>query len=126
MADDVETFTKFYRRDQGDIFYLEFCCLCGSENIIKDIFLSSDNKEPLVLSNQAIGYALSSGNVSLALLLATEYLKLGKTDPGNVTLYSFGKHNEAKAIKHMFVMNTQVNSEAHHTPNDSDKGKLVF
>ena len=103
IADDVEAFNKFYKKEKGDIFCLEFSCLCGSEKIVKNIFLKDDEKiKCLLLSKDAIGYALSSGNVQLTYLLVDESKKLGKTDPGAVCLYSFGNFKDAIEIEDKF------------------------
>ena len=80
IADDVEAFNQFHQK-KSDIFCLEFCCLCGSENIIRSVFLANnDMKKCLALSKNSIEYALSSSNKELDLLLETKAVQLGKTD----------------------------------------------
>lgn len=126
IADDVELFKKYFTEKKGDIFCLEFCCLCGSEKIINDLYLGeSDKKKCLMLSKNAIGYALSSGNIKLTMTLVTEALKLGKTDPGVVLLFSsFGNYNLAEKIENMFPKHKEAPINLHEEQ-DPDRKKSV-
>ncbi len=103
IADDVELFKRYYSPKVGDVYCLEFCCLCGSEKIIRSCYLEdNNNKKCLLSSDNAIGYALSSGNIKLTYSLAKEALTLGKTDAGQVGLFSCGRFGHAVKIKAMF------------------------
>lgn len=114
IADDVECFKKHYSKSK-DIFALEFSCLCGSEKIIKEFYLQPDQSKYLLLSKNAIAYALSSGKPDLAFSLAKAAVKVNKKDPGQLLLYSFGDYRSAKTIKQMFNSN-----------NPSDTVSIVF
>lgn len=101
VADDVKLF-KTHKKKDDDFFYLEFCCLCGSENVIKEFYLKNDKKQYLIDSKDAIAYAVSSGNATLAIVLAIKAKKLGKTNPGLLDLYSEGNEVCAYAISKIF------------------------
>jgi hypothetical protein len=117
IADDIEAFKKHCNEDR-DIFCLEFSGLCGAENIIKNCYLNdNEKKECLMLSENIIGYAISSGNFPLALILAQKLISLGKTNAGPVLLYSFegddGDNGCSEAILKMFKKNSsEVKSDA--------------
>lgn len=123
IADDVNYFKDHYKTKKLDIFYLEFCCLCGAEKIIKNIYLEdSDKKQCLIRSENAVGYALSSGNGELAIDLAKKIKSLGKITPGQLILYSSTEnYSQAELISKMFAVgNTPTNEEL-----DTKKPRLV-
>jgi hypothetical protein len=104
LADDVNHFKKNFQEENGDILCLEFCCLCGSEKIIDTVYLQDPVKiKCLILSEQAIAYALSSGNEKLMLRLATKGAELAKKDPGYIGLYCFGNYKAVKNIQEIFT-----------------------
>jgi hypothetical protein len=104
LIGSVEHFRKYFQEDRGDIFCFEFCCLCGAENIINEIYLKDDTRiKCLILSENAIAYALSSDNEKLAILLAEKAINLGKKDPGNINLYALGNHTATKKIQEIFT-----------------------
>ena len=123
ISDDIECFKKYYNKRE-DILCLDFACLCGSEKIIQEFYLQGDNQKCLLLSKNAIGYALSSGKKELALSLAKKIIELGKTDPGQVLLYSFGDYQSAKTIKKMFTDNgSSLNKYTIFTSNEESDFK---
>lgn len=101
ISDDVELF-KLHKKEGNDLFYLEFCCLCGAENIVNEIYLKKDKKQYIIDSKDAIAYAVSSGNANLAITLATTAKKNGKVSPGLLDLYSEGNEVCAYAISKIF------------------------
>lgn len=101
IADDVELF-KTHRKEDNDLFYLNFCCLCGAENIVNELYLKKDKKQYIIDSKDAIAYAVSSGNSNLALTLATTAKKNGRIHPGLLDLYSEGNEACAYAISKIF------------------------
>lgn len=101
IADDLNCFER-YPRKKGDIYYLEFCCACGAEKIIREIYLKDDKKQCLIDSEDAIAFAVSSGNAGLALDLARESKKLGKKTAGLLALYSAGNYKNVDAISAIF------------------------
>lgn len=101
IADDLSCFIK-QQKKRSDIYYLEFCCVCGAEKIIREIYLKDDKKQCLIDSEDAIAFAVSSGNSGLALDLARESKKLGKKTPGLLALYSAGNYKNIDAISATF------------------------
>lgn len=123
IADDIECFKKHYNKSK-DIFCLDFSCLCGSEKIIKEFYLQGNNQKILLLSKNAIAYALSSGKKELALSLAKKAIELNKSDPGQLLLYSFGDYLSAKTIKQMFIYSKSSSNNATlfaDDPNDKEQ-----
>ena len=53
-------------------------------------------------ADDAIAFAVSSGNTGLALDLAIEAKRLGKKDPGLLALYSAGNYDSVDAISEIF------------------------
>lgn len=103
IADDVQNFKRFFDENVGDVFCLEFCCFSGSKNIIKGFFMADEKRKSCLLTSEnALAYSLSSGDEDLAMFLAQESIKLGKKDPGPITLYSLGKFALSARIDEMF------------------------
>jgi len=121
IADDIDCFKSYYNTEEFDIFYLEFCCLCGAEKIIKNVYLNDEyKKQCLTKSENVIAYALSSGNNELVISLAEKIRFLGKITPGPLMLYCLGNYNLAKNILEMFAADNTKNEEL-----DTKKPRLM-
>ena len=59
-----------------------FWIIYGAEKIIRDFFLHPEQLQYLLLSKNAIAYAVSAGKPELAFSLAEAAIKLNKQDPG--------------------------------------------
>lgn len=101
LSDDEETFKNLINKDKLNLSYwLEVACLCNSENIVN--LLISHVEFNLDETNEAIAYALSTGNYQLAKKVASVFKEIGKANPGNIYLYNGCKYSEAKKIEAMF------------------------
>lgn len=100
ISDDVDMFKKYFT--DRHIYYVDFCCLCGSNKIIEDIYFKY-NKEHLLKSMDAIGFAISSDNYKLAKDIAIIF-KQNKKDHGIINLYSVKKESYlcVKYIEELF------------------------
>jgi len=103
IADNPSLFNQYYKEEKGDIYCLNFCCICGAERIIKEVFMvDPEKKQCLALSDDAIGYALSSEKRDLALFVANEAVKLGRRNSGSAILYTFGDQEGFHAVEQIF------------------------
>jgi hypothetical protein len=114
IADDVTCFvTQFTKRynKKGDRYYFYFCCVCGAENIItKFFFENKDRKQRLLDSENAIAFAISSGNNNLVKQLATIAKELGKKDLGPLALYSAGNSSGIDLVSKVFSESSPITS----------------
>lgn len=102
LNDDEEIFKNLINKDKLNISYwLEVACLCNAENIV-NLLISHITFSSLEETNEAIGYALSTGNYQLAKKVASVFKEIGKTNPGDIYLYNGCKYSEAKKIETMF------------------------
>ena len=102
IADDVEIFLKYFA--DRHIYYIDFCCICGSNKIIENIYFK-ENLNHLLNSLDAVGFALSSDNYKLAKDMAVIFKENNK-DYGYIHMYT--KDNKesylcSKQIEEMFI-----------------------
>lgn len=120
IVDNPSLFNQYYNEEKGDIYCLNFCCICGSERIIKEVFMMDpEKKQCLALSDDAIGYALSSEKRDLALFVANEAVKLGRKNSGSAILYTFGDQEGFHAVEQIF----QQTQSAPLTPGRDSQGR---
>lgn len=103
IADDVNVFKK-YMNDRH-IYNFDFCCICGSNNIIEHIYLTS-YLQSVLESNDAVAYALSSCNYKLAKDLAILF-KNNNKEHGHIYLYSGWNKESQLCAKEISMMFTQ-------------------
>ena len=89
VADHLDGFRVHYNKyNDDDIFNL--FCICGSEKIITNLFLSETLlSRNLLEDDNVLAFALSSGKKELTLTLAKKAFELGRKNPGPLFLYSF-------------------------------------
>ncbi len=103
LVDDPALFEKTFKESQrihSALFWLEIACLCGSQKVAN--YLLIQEKVNILDSEDAIAYALSSGNQEFALQLATLAKEKGQVDPGKIFLYGSCKLSGILAIQALF------------------------
>lgn len=103
LEDDPSLFKSAYNENKETlplVFWFDVACLCGSEGIVS--YLLKECNFDINESNEAIGYALSSGKFNFALELAQLAKEKGKKNPGNIYLYNACDLSALEQIASMF------------------------
>lgn len=107
VADRLDYFIQSFEQ-QNDITqrslisWLEVACICGAKKIVYYI-LGKVGYNILTQSRNIIPYAVSSGDVDLAVQMAQLARILSVTNPGLINLYSFGNFTIVEQINRLFT-----------------------
>lgn len=101
LNNDSHRFDEVIKEHQYDfIENFEMACLCHSEEVIKHLI--NEHNFSITKSENAIGYALSTGDENFAIEIARKAKQMGQVSPGNIHLYNACNPSFLKEIESLF------------------------
>lgn len=101
LNNDSHRFDEVIKEEKNYLVQnFEIACLCRSEELIEHLI----NKYNFIIteSENAIGYALSTGDEDFAIKIARKAKQMGQVSPGNIHLYNACNASFLREIESLF------------------------